>query len=275
MCSQGHLGYSRCVPASLAAALIWAALLAAADPPPARPPAHLVVPESVRKQRAPAEPPSAQMGFASPEVLAAAGPLQARPGEWAEYLVSEGGTPAMRMRLGVLPPPKDAGEGRYWLEIVTIGGGTLPSAVRMLAHGDPLSLTNVERVLIYVTGQVPLELPLEDASERLEDQRKQTPPPRPARVQRQPAEDVQVHAGRYHAERVRVRAAGGTTRLWLDRDHVPLWGLVRAETGRRVIELFASGREGAHTVFPPAPGEPDERPDAGAPLYGNGSESTK
>jgi hypothetical protein len=188
--------------------------------------------------------------------------------------VREGGTPTLRLRLGVLPPPKDAGEGRYWLEIVTLGGGTLPTAVRMLAHGDPLTLSNVERVVVYVTGQVPLELPIDDAAEGLEEQRKSAAPPRPARVQRQAAEDVQVHGGRYHAERVNVRAGGVTSRLWLDRERVPLWGLVRAETGRRVIELFASGREGAHTVFPPAPGEPDERPDAGA-LYGNGSESTK
>jgi hypothetical protein len=54
-----------------------------------------------------------------------------------------------------------------------------------------------------------------------------------------------------------------STRVWLSPEAVPLWGLVRSQGGDRTIELFAFGREGAHTIVPPAPGEPDERPDAG------------
>ena len=72
--------------------------------------------------------------------------------------------------------------------------------------------------------------------------------------------EVKVPAGAFLAEEVRVSTAEETTRIWRS-DDVPLWGLVRARGPRQTVELLASARRGAHSVFP----DPQ----------GNGSDSAK
>jgi hypothetical protein len=120
---------------------------------------------------------------------------------------------------------------------------------------------------LYPAGQAPLELPLDEVREQIDAEK---PAAVATKVRKLGAADVTVPAGTFHAARVRVSAKGGTTTLWLAREQVPLWGLVRSQGAERTVELLACGTSGAHTVVPPAPGEPDERPDAGT--YGNGSE---
>ena len=251
-----------------------AALLAAASAPePARPPAHLVVPPSLQRERSPKPEKDivGQLGFAAPEVLAAAGPLDARPGEWVEYGMTVSGKHFARTRLSVLAPPKDAGDDRYWLEVVTAGQIAFPSVIKLLVHGDPLLSRNIERLLVYVAGQAPIELPLEDARDNLSPEK----PPSPVKIVRLGASEVTVPAGTFRAEGLRVSARAGRTKIWLAKGKVPLWGLVRSESKDHTIELLHYGEQGAHTVMPPGPGEPDERPDAGAPDQGNGNEYAK
>jgi hypothetical protein len=221
-----------------------------------------VVPESIKRQRGqkPADDPSNFLGLGAPEVLEAAGPPSLNPGSWVEYKIRSRGQ-ASRVRLSVLPPPKDAPEDRRWLEVVGVGTETLPSVVKILIRQSPQKLGDIERMVLYPAGQAPLELPVDEAQ--------QAPPAEPgksaptAKVRKLGPTDVKVAAGTFRAERLRVSATGGKTELWLSRGQVPLWGLVRSEGADRTIELLHFGTTGAHTVVPPAPGEPDERPDAG------------
>ena len=53
-------------------------------------------------------------------------------------------------------------------------------------------------------------------------------------------------------------------RVWRS-SQVPLWGLVKAQSPRQTVELIASGKTGAESIFPP--GWTDDQ--------GKGSESTK
>jgi hypothetical protein len=227
-----------------------------------RPPANLIVPESIKRERAPPpeEDPAVDLGLGSPEVLAAAGPLRAVPGSWAEYLVQKNGEAEVRLRLSVLPPPAGAPEGSYWLEITAVGSATYPTAIKLLVHGDPLKREDLDRVLLYPAGQAPLELPLDDARDELP---KPIPVAHPARIKKLGLVDIKVVAGSFHAERLRVLARGGKTQLWLSREQVPLWGLVRSEGAGRTVELLDYGKTGAHSVVPAGPGEIDERPDGG------------
>ena len=258
------LGYSGLVNRPLLLALVLlgvAGKAAAAGKEKQNPKAGLYVPESLKKARQgkPEDDPSAHYGLGAPEVLAAAGPPRLEAGSWVEYYVRNQGRPSARVRLSVLPPPKDAPEDRRWLEVATVGDEVFPAVVKLLVHGDPLQKQAVERLVIYPAGQVPLELPLDEGREALDAQRANPPA---AKVTKLSAADVVVPAGTFHASRLKVAAKGGSTRLWLD-PSVPLWGLVRSEGAGRIVELLQYGKTGAHTIVPPAPGEPDERPDAG------------
>jgi hypothetical protein len=124
-------------------------------------------------------------------------------------------------------------------------------------------MADIERMVLYPAGQAPLELPLDEAQDAERAQAGERPAPQAAKVRKLGAAEVKVAAGTFRAEQVRVTAKGGVTRLWLARDQVPLWGLVRSEGAGRTVELLHFGATGAHTVVPPAPGEPDERTDGG------------
>lgn len=253
-------------------AAVAAVLLAAADGGAPRPPANVIVPESVRRDRTPRpeEDPTVHLGLGAPEVLEAAGTPRATPGSWVEYAVRHRGNPELRVRLSVLPPPAGAAEGRYWLEVAAVGERAFPTVVKLLVHGSPTQPENIERFVLYPAGQAPLELPLDEARDRLHDDKRA---PALATVRKLLPADVKVPAGTFHADRLRVTARGGATTVWLARDQVPLWGLVRSQGANRTVELLGYAMSGAHTLVPPAPGEPDERLDAGS--YGNGSEYVK
>ncbi len=259
--------------------LLLIALIAAADAgaPEARPPAQLVIPPSVRKQREAdqqQEEVASQLGLLAPEVLQALGPMAPpKPGEWVEYAIRDHGQPAVRVRLSILPPPPDAAEGRYWLEVATVGVGVLPAAVKLLVHGDPRVPGDIERLVIYVAGQAPLEVPADEAPQALGP----VGSGRSAKVTQLKRRAVRVPAGTFTARglQISVRTPRRTTRVWLAKDAVPLWGLVSSDGDGRSLELLEFGKAGAHTVVPPAPGEPDERPDGGMPGQGNGNDIVK
>ena len=237
-----------------------ALLFAAGEEKPARPPAHLVVPKSMQKDRTPAAIPEDDLLGLSAEMLQAAGPFQAHPGEWVEYSIRLKGEPEARVRLSILAPPPEAAAGRYWLEAAAVGAQALPSVVKMLVHGDPLEPRNVERLLLYVANQAPIELPVDDAKDELNAGGKRPT----SKVHKLPAAQVTVPAGTFHARGLRFGGKTGATRLWLAPDEVPLWGLVRSVSALRTVELLLFGKTGAHSVLPAAPGE--------AAAQGKGSE---
>jgi hypothetical protein len=152
-----------------------------------------------------------------------------------EYLVRAQGEGNARVRITAL---EATGAGSYWLEVATAGGSGIAMAVRLLVHGNGLSPGDVERMSVMLAGQQPLEIPLERAGPG----RSRPPAPRAVRLG---FEKVRVKAGVFTAEVLRVAGA----RVWRAAE-VPLWGLVRARSPGRSVELIASGHSGGRSVFP-------------------------
>lgn len=182
------------------------------------------------------------LALAAPEVLAALGPFRPDPGAWVEYDIRSKGRPDARMRVSIL----DAGlpSGRYWVELASATAAGVAAAIRLLVHGDPARPGAIERLLVYVAGQPPFELPLDEAS----------PPPEVGRrggtrVTALPEARVRVLAGSFLTDRLRIVSRGAATRVWRSRD-VPLWGLVRSRGKDAEAELRGFSRSGAHSVFP-------------------------
>src|SRR3954462_5741255 len=174
--------------------------------------------------------------FANPMTEAALEGFEARPGAWGEYAVVPRVGRRLRVRLSVLGPSLSA--GRYWLEGATWTASGPPSAVRILLHGPPARPESVERLLVLVAGQAPMEFPLDAAT-------RSGPPAGPA-VKQDKEEVVRVPAGEFRAQVSRA----GSARVWRSAA-IPLWGLVRATDAHRAVELVAFGRSGAKSVFPP------------------------
>lgn len=179
--------------------------------------------------------------FANPAVLEALGDLDPKPGAWAEYLVRSKKGEAVRVRISVLPDP--APQGRYWLELDTTAPGAQPQAVRLLVHGSPARAQNLERMELYMSGQAPIEIPIDQLKNALPDPGKSAAP----KIVRRGEEQVTVRAGTFTARIVDV----GGARVWRSAK-VPLWGLVKGRSPRETIELLGSGFTGAHSVFPKA-----------------------
>jgi hypothetical protein len=233
--------------------VLLALLLAAPAPTP---PAHLVVPESVRKQREQEKDgPAAQLSiFADPRLAEALGRFDAHPGAWVEYAVLPKRGPQVRLRAAVLAPALP--DGRYWLEIATQVQEGPPLAMKMLLRGAPGRVENAERAFFYMGGQAPLELPLDDAREAGRPAARGALP----KIERKGREEIHLTAGTFRCEVLQVKA------MRIHRsDQVPLWGLVRARDPERRVELIGFARSGAETVFPPGFDDPQ----------GKGSESVK
>jgi hypothetical protein len=95
--------------------------------------------------------------LADPGLAAALGPIDPRPGSWAEYLVRTRGHEDVRLRATVLPAE---GEGRYWLELAMAAQGGIVAAAKLLVHGE-LSPKGIEGVYLMLAGQQPVEVPLD------------------------------------------------------------------------------------------------------------------
>jgi len=176
--------------------------------------------------------------FADPDIGAALGSIDPKPGAWAEYLVRAPGKGDLRVRATVLAPVAD---GRYWLELATAGESGQASASKLLIHGNAFSLAGVERLYVMVAGQQPVEVPLDEVRSA-----EAQPPGDAQRVERLRPERVRVAAGEFTANVFRVSG----TRIWRAAD-VPLWGLVKARSARQSMELVASGITGGQSLFPP------------------------
>jgi len=184
--------------------------------------------------------PPSVFAVGSPELVAALGPLRPKLGSWAEYLVRSSGEEEVRVRLSLLPPALEG--GRAWLEVSTLGAQALPFAARLLLD----SAGGLERAIVYALGQAPIEVPVSELQ------------PAAAKPKRDPAgvrttsvgsAKVTVPAGTFQAEELHVLSGGETTRVWRAAQ-VPLWGLVRAEGPRQIVELTGLGERGARSVFP-------------------------
>lgn len=233
--------------------MLLALLLLAAQP--AKPPARRVVPKALERERGGADLPLPSSVFDDPRLAAALGPLHPQPGAWVEYAIHSKNAGGLRARLSILSALPD---GRYWLEINTLSEDVPPASVKLLLRGTTLAVKDVERAFIWLTGQAPLELPVD----QLPAQKEKEPTAPEAKVHKGPPATVQVPAGTFaKAETLRV----GDTRFWRAAE-VPLWGLVKSQSPRQTLELTASGKTGAHTVFPAGWGEEPQ---------GNGKESTK
>jgi hypothetical protein len=231
-----------------AAFVLLALFLLAAQP--ARPPAHVVIPKQLERQRSGADlflPPSI---FDDPRLAAALGPLQPQAGAWVEYAIRSKGAGGVRARISILSALPD---GRYWLEVNAISEDVPPASMKMLLRGSTLAKKDVERAFIWITGQAPIELPVDQLPQEEQKAGPKTPDPKTPepKIHRGAPEKVQVRAGTFEgAETLRV----GDTRIWRSAQ-VPLWGLVKAQSPRQTLELSASGKTGAHTVFPPGWGD--------------------
>lgn len=226
--------------------MLLALLLLATD-------AHLAVPKDLQEKREhQKDPQSAWPLFSNPALLEALGEMQNTPGAWAEYVLSNRkNTPVIRVRLSLLN--EAAPQGKYWLELDTVASGTIPEAMKLLLHGPPSKPSNIDKLVLYMMGQAPLEIPVSQMQDQLKDAPAKAPPP----VRHGKSARVKVRAGELSAETLTV----GDTKLWRSSE-VPLWGLVKATSPRESIELMGFGKSGARSVFP----ELDQ---------GNGSESTK
>ena len=232
--------------------VLLALLLLAA--PPAKPPARLVVPKAMERERG-ADLTLPASVFDDPRLVAALGPLHPQPGAWVEYAIHSRNAGGVRARLSILSALPD---GRYWMEINTLSEEMPPASVKLLLRGTTIAPKDVERAFIWITGQAPLELPVD----QLPAQKEKEPAASEARLHKGAPETVQVAAGTFaKAETLRV----GDTRIWRSAS-VPLWGLVKAQSPRQTLELTGSGTTGAHTLFPAGWGEEPQ---------GNGKESTK
>jgi hypothetical protein len=173
--------------------------------------------------------------FADPELVAALGEMKPAPGAWVEYLIRSRDEQEGRVRVTAFAAASD---GRYWLEVATATTTGIAGAARLLVHGD--DVTGIERMYVMLAGQQPLNIPLERLAPGL-------PPTRsPRRVRRVGSERVRVAGGAFAAEVLRI----ADTTVWRAAA-VPLWGLVKARSRRRSLELLAFGASGGRSVFPP------------------------
>jgi len=189
--------------------------------------------------------------FSDARLSEALGRFDAHPGAWVEYAVLPKKGPQARLRISVLSAPGP--DGRYWLEVQSQQPKALPVAVKMLFHGAPGHLENLERLYVFIEGLAPMELPLDDA--RAEMKPKDGPPPK---VAHRGTEDLKLQIGSFRCDVLQVKDA----RVFRS-ERVPLWGLVRETDKEQRIELVGFGQAGAESVFPR---EFDQ---------GSGSESTK
>jgi hypothetical protein len=189
--------------------------------------------------------------FSDPALAAALGEVRPTPGAWAEYLVRAQTKGDLRVRATAL----DAGEsGKFWLELASASEAGIASAARVLVHGKAFAPGNVERMYVMVLGQQPIEVP----PDQIQAGASGPPAKRAAKVTHRGTERIRVPAGEFTAELFTV--AG--TRVWRS-ETVPLWGLVRARSADRSVELVSFDTKGGHSLFPAGWSQ------------GNGSESRK
>jgi len=233
----------------------------------------IYVPQSIKDQRAPPpeEAPPPLIALAAPDVLAALGDFRPEIGAWAEYSISVHKREIGRVLVSVLPPPMP--DGRYWLELDSTSEGTAPSALRLLAHGNPVDAESFDRAIVYVAGQNTFEIPLQMLVSK-----SAKPPPAPsgADISSMHAGKVTVRAGTFNAERIRVAKGKDATVVWRSSE-VPLFGLVKSESADKTTELVQTGHSGAHTLISvPILDEaipPDARAQPPGDAQGNGSDS--
>jgi hypothetical protein len=166
-----------------------------------------------------------------PQLQDALGPIDPRPGAWAEYLIRTAGRDDLRLRATVLPAEA---AGRYWLELAMAAEAGIASAARLLVRRDPAA--GIESAHLMLAGQQPIQIP----PDRLRPAVRKIPSMTRARRTR-----VRVRAGTFMADMFRAGAA----RVWRA-PGVPLWGLVKARSKRQSIELIACGASGGRSVFP-------------------------
>ena len=174
--------------------------------------------------------------------------FDAQPGAWVEYLVRTNGSEPLRVRVSVL---SKEGENAL-IEIDTLAKDKPPQSVRMLVHGSPADARNVDKLELYVAGQAPIEVPLDELRDDLKP-----PPKNKVRTVERGRERVQVQAGTFDAEVV----DRGQARVWSSKE-VPIFGMVKTRTKTHTAELIGFGRTGAHSLVPDA-------------AHQNGSETTK
>jgi hypothetical protein len=206
----------------------------------------IYVPQAVKDRREKSAPPPQQkklINFAAPDVLAVLGPFRPEVGAWAEYVVLQNKRQVSRVLISVLPPPMP--DGSYWLEIDSAGEELAPTALRLLAHGNPGEPGAIDRAIVYVAAQTAFELPMQ-ALEKEHARPRSEPSGADLKTAHHVA--VRVKAGSYDTDRIQLSKGKEKKLVWRS-DAVPLFGLVKSESGGRVTELSACGHSGAHTLI--------------------------
>lgn len=157
-----------------------------------------------------------------------------RVGLWVEYLVLlHDRREAWHLRLAVTGREGDA----WWVEMTVAQARGGEAVARMLVRqGEGVGLGGrLLRLVVQAEGQIPLELPLEEASGTLPDL--DAGEGASALVG---SEQVRVRAGTFEARHYR-RGAGRSARdAWIS-DRVPLWGLVRFHGPHAEMALTGMG----------------------------------
>ena len=195
--------------------------------------------------------------LSDPALADALGKFETRPGAWVEYAVLPKQGPQTRLKISVLAPALP--DGRYWLETAVQREDGPPMALKMLLHGAPGKIENMERLYMYMGGQAPLEVPLDQVRAR------DIPTTGIPEIEHKGTENLELAAGTFRCEVLQfVR-----TRIFRSAK-VPLWGLVRALAPGLRVELIGFANKGAETVFPAGFDDADAKA-----AQGNGSERVK
>lgn len=154
--------------------------------------------------------------------------IEFRPavGDWAEYELRRRKQPKERVRVAVVGREEEP-EPAFWIEFAANRAGQ-QLLVKLLTRRHPGEPGAILRMVVQLAPGMVIEFPVppeEGASEA---------PPRPSV---DGSARVSTRAGTFQAKRLRG-ARGGLAYV---ADRVPIFGLVRGESGEGVVELVAFG----------------------------------
>jgi len=165
-----------------------------------------------------------------------------RVGHWVEYVVHlRERRQVWHLHLAVVGREGEA----WWIEMTVAQARGGEAIARMLVHhGDEADQVGgrLRRLIVQPEGQVPLELPVEEASGTLPEIDSGEGPGVLVG-----AESIRVGAGTFRARHYRRGEGPRARHIWLS-DRVPLWGLTRYRGPRVEMSLTAMGAGAASRV---------------------------
>lgn len=199
------------------------------------------------------------------------------PGRWVEYRVVDEAGQTKTLRFSVIPPERPLPEKRWRiLEVRTVNPSGAPTVVKLLLTGSDFgSRGNLARIMIKQPGGRLMEVPLSrrepgDPVPEIVDEGVKVPEgceQGQGRGEMKPesvsSEEMKVPAGTFVTRHVVVPSVDNEGRprraeFWTS-PKVPVWGMVKVDTGRERWTLTALGA-GAHSELPPFALEREDGP---------------